>query len=79
MGAKIEIFSDGSSLSDGVVRQVKQLACSKCEVLIYDLNEQMVAAEYEVKAKGYGISSYPAVTLNGKKVEIDQLKKVNHN
>jgi hypothetical protein len=76
MGAKIEIFADGSPISDGFIKQVRDLACSKCEVIIYNLNERMVAGDCEDKAKANGIEAYPAVTINGKLVEIEKLKSV---
>lgn len=76
MGAKIEVFSDGSPVSDRVVDQVKELSCSKCEINVYHTNEQGGSADCEDKVKAYGITSIPAVVFNGKLVDVHNLKQV---
>lgn len=73
--ANIEVFTAGSYLCDGVVNEVKELACPKCEVLVYDLNQKSTTDECVDKAKAYGVRSVPAVAINGKLVDIDVVKK----
>ncbi|QMV44543.1 glutaredoxin [Cohnella cholangitidis] len=76
LSAKVEVFVDGSPRCEDVVRQVKELACSKCEVIVYNLNDPISIANMANKASDYGIENFPAVTINGKLVEIDKLKNV---
>ncbi|MGM0875814.1 MAG: thioredoxin family protein [Bacillota bacterium] len=75
MAKKIEVFTDGSSLSDRLVAKVKGLACSKCEIVVYDLSHNNVTRESEKKAKAYGIDSVPMVVLDGKLVDPEKLQK----
>jgi protein-disulfide isomerase len=56
----VEVFTSGCYLCEDVVKQVKDLACDKCEVVVY---------ECETKAKHYGVKSVPAVAINGKLVD----------
>ncbi|MFS0555956.1 glutaredoxin [Brevibacillus sp. 179-C9.3 HS] len=74
MGAKIEIFVDGSQSSSAFVQKVKGLCCSKCEVVVHNKLEQSVTGEFEEKTKAYGIESLPAVTMDGKVVDLDKVK-----
>ncbi|MBH5317856.1 glutaredoxin [Paenibacillus sp. GSMTC-2017] len=76
MGAKIEIFIDGGPDSETFIQQVKKLACSKCELITYNLNDQTNAEEYEIKARAFGLNVYPAVAINGKIVDIEKMNKV---
>ncbi|WP_342044968.1 glutaredoxin [Bacillus sp. OTU530] len=75
MAKKIEVFTAGSYLCDGVVEQVKQLACPKCEVVVYDLNKNNSTTEWEQKSKAYGIQSIPSVAMDGKIIDLTKLKK----
>jgi hypothetical protein len=65
----IEVFTAGCSVCDGVVKQVKDLACDNCEVVVYDLNAKCDTNVCEDKAKAYGVKSVPAVAINGKLVD----------
>jgi hypothetical protein len=71
MGAKIEVFVDNSPLSSTVIQKVKDLACFRCKITVYNLDDQ----DYEDKMKVYGIGSIPAVVLNGKLVDLEKVKK----
>ncbi|MBD0383155.1 glutaredoxin [Paenibacillus sp. WST5] len=73
--AKVEIFTADCYLCDDVVQQVNDLACSKCEVVVYDLNKTTVTSESEDKAKAYGIQFVPAVAINGKLIDLELLKR----
>jgi len=68
MGAKIEIFADDSPAGQAFIQRVETLACSKCEITIYNVND--VKEEVQMKGKRYGITKYPAVVMNGKVVTL---------
>src|SRR5690625_2830145 len=75
----VEVVTAGRSVCEGVVQQVKDLACDNCEVVVYDLNKKCDTLECEAKAKEYGIKSVPAVAVNGKlisnnDIDIEALK-----
>lgn len=59
---KVEVFSAGCPACDPVVQLVKRIACPSCDVQMLDMNDADVA----VKAKQYGITTVPAVAINGK-------------
>jgi len=63
---KIEVFTAGCSVCSPVVDMVKSMACSSCEVIVYNLAEPGENRECIDKAKTYGIKSVPAVAVNGK-------------
>lgn len=71
----IEIFTAGSYICRGVVEQVTKLACSKCEVLVYDLNNKNMIIEWERKAKAYQIQTIPTVIIDGEIMDLTKLKK----
>jgi glutaredoxin len=76
--AKVEIFTAGCYLCDGVVQQVNDLVCSKCEVIVYDLNKKSGTTESEDKAKAYGIQSVPTIAINGKLIALELLNRSGH-
>jgi len=59
---KVEIFSAGCPLCEDAVKLVKQIACSSCEVTVMDMNNP----EVKNRAEELGISSVPAVVIDGK-------------
>ncbi len=59
---KIEIFSAGCTTCDDVVAQIKNIACSYCEITVLDMHDDQVAS----RAKSLGVNSVPAVAVNGK-------------
>jgi hypothetical protein len=65
----VEVFTSGCYLCDDVVKQVKDLACDNCEVVVYDLNKGCDTNECEIKAKEYGVKAVPAVAIEGKLVD----------
>lgn len=73
----VEVFTAGCTVCEGAVRQVKDLACSNCEVVVYDLNKKCDTNECEDKAKAYGVKSVPAVAINGKLVECCSNNRIN--
>jgi len=62
MTRKIEIFSAGCPACDDTVNLVKEAACSSCEVTVLDMHKPDVAE----RAKTLGVSSVPAVAIDGK-------------
>jgi glutaredoxin 3 len=63
MNAKrtIEMFSAGCPACEETVALVHQLACPSCTVTVLDMSDPAVAS----RAKRLGISSVPAVVING--------------
>ncbi len=62
---KIEIFTAGCSVCSPVVDMVKSMACSNCEVIVYNLADPCESKECIDKAKTYGIKALPAIAVNG--------------
>ena len=63
----VEVFIAGCPLCDETVKLVKELACSNCEVKIYDLHRENAAGKE--KRTQYGIHRVPAVVVDGKLAE----------
>lgn len=61
----IEVFIAGCSVCETTVEMVKKMACSSCEVKVYDLSKLCDTKECLQKVKDYGIMSLPAVAVNG--------------
>ncbi|MHA2220300.1 MAG: thioredoxin family protein [Candidatus Hodarchaeales archaeon] len=59
---KIEVFSAGCPVCDETIDMVKRNACQDCDVTVLDMNDAAVAG----RAKRLGISSVPAVVIDGK-------------
>lgn len=62
---QIEIFTANYPLCDETVRTVQELACSNCEVLVYDLNASQEKQTYLAKTEHYRVQSVPAIAING--------------
>ncbi len=60
----VEVFTGGCPLCEDTVALVREIACSSCDVTIYNLSEQGME-----KAKEYGVTSVPAVVVDGKLLE----------
>ncbi|MFV8326867.1 thioredoxin family protein [Flavobacterium sp. ZS1P14] len=65
MKRQIEVFTAGCPVCEPVVKLVKEMACSSCEVTIYNLAEQCDSKVCVDKMKEYNITSLPAVAVNG--------------
>ncbi len=63
---KIEVFTSGCPVCEPVVALVKKIACSSCNVVIYDLNAGCATNECRDKAKKYGITKVPAIVVDGR-------------
>ncbi len=70
MKRKIEVFTAGCPVCKPVVELVQSMACSNCEVEIYDLTRQSDPEFYTDKLRAYQITSLPAVIVNGQKIGI---------
>ena len=74
---QVEIFTADCPLCDETVKLVRKLACSSCQVSVYDLREPADLA----KAEQYGIKGVPAIAINGRlmltgKPNTDQLQAI---
>ncbi len=63
---KVEVFTAGCPVCEPVVDMVKSMACSDCEVEVYNLSDKNNTANAADKVKTYGIKVLPAVAVNGK-------------
>ncbi len=63
---KVEVFTSGCYLCDETVKLVKELACTSCEVTVYDISEPCESKECIDKAKNYRITSVPSIVVDGK-------------
>lgn len=57
----VEIFSAGCAVCEESIKTVREIACSSCEVIVLDMQDESVAS----RAKGLGIESVPAVVIDG--------------
>jgi glutaredoxin len=71
----VEVFTAGCPLCDETVKLVQELACSNCEVQVWDLREGCATNECREKAAQYGIHRVPAVVVDGKLAECCQNQK----
>lgn len=62
---QIEVFTADCPLCDETVSKVQELACSDCEVSIYDLRSGQNQSTYLAKAEQYGVQAVPAIAVNG--------------
>lgn len=62
---KVEVFSASCPICEEAIDQVKQIACSSCEVVVRDMQD----SENLERAKSLGIGSIPAIVIEGKLVE----------
>ena len=58
---QVEVFTAGCPVCEPTVQLVQEMACSDCEVTVYDLSKQ--GAE---KIKEYRITTVPAVVVDGR-------------
>jgi len=65
----VEIFTASCLLCDEAIRMVRELACEKCEVTVYDLGEGCGTNECREKAAKYGVRRVPAIVVDGKLVD----------
>lgn len=75
MSKTIEIFTDSSRFSNDLENQVKDYACSRCSIIVYDANNTDFKSVMEMKTAEYGVKTLPAVAISGKLVPLDKLKK----
>ncbi len=58
---QVEVFTASCPICEPIVQLVQELACPDCEVTVHDLRED--GAD---KARQYGITTVPAVVVNGR-------------
>lgn len=66
---KIEVFTSGCPVCRPTVDLVKKVACSDCEVIVYDLNKGCDTNQCREKAQKLNITRLPAITVDGKLLE----------
>jgi glutaredoxin len=71
---KIEFFTAACPVCEPVVEMVKAMACSSCEVVVYDLTNTAETELLQKKIKSYGIKALPAIAINGKLLSCCQNK-----
>jgi glutaredoxin len=59
---KVEVFTAGCPVCADLENLVKDTACPDCELTIYNLNK----GEGVEESKKYGITTVPAVVVNGR-------------
>ena len=59
---KVEIYSVGCSICNDVIQQVREAACSSCDIVIRD----MMHPEVQRSAASLGIHSIPTVVIDGR-------------
>ena len=58
----VEVFTAGCPACDETVSLVNRLACPSCDVTVLDMHDDAVAK----RARGLGVSTVPAVAIDGK-------------
>ncbi len=52
---KVEVFTSGCPVCETTIKLVKSLACSNCEVIVYDLNKGCETNDCRKLAEAYGV------------------------
>ena len=73
---RIELFTAGCTVCEPVLEMVKAMACSSCEVVIYNVAQPCDTKECLEKVKDYGIKALPAIAVNGELLNCCQNKGV---
>lgn len=73
---RIEVFTAGCPVCEPVVAMVKAMACSSCEVIVYNVAQPCDTKECLEKLTTYGIKALPAVAVDGKLLACCQNKGV---
>lgn len=62
MTRTVEVFSAGCAVCDELVARVNAIACPSCDVFVLDMQLPDVVE----RARNLGVSSLPAVAIDGK-------------
>ena len=62
---RVEVFTAGCPVCQGVVEIVNELACPNCDVTIYNLSRDEGVDE----AKAYAVTALPSIVVNGELLE----------
>lgn len=60
---QVEVFTAGCPLCEPVVELVKRVACSSCDVTVYNTKDDPKAAD---RAKAAGVTRVPMVLVDGR-------------
>lgn len=72
----IEVFTAGCQVCQPTVDLVKSMACSSCEVIVYDLSNPCETKVCQEKVKTYGIKRLPAIAVNGRLLSCCENKEI---
>ena len=61
MKRTVEVFSAGCAVCNELVERVNAIACPSCDVVVLDMQQPDVVA----RAKSLGVTSVPAVAIDG--------------
>jgi len=65
---RVDIYSAGCELCAETIALIERMACASCEVKVLDMNDSAVIQE----AKALGVSTVPAVAIDGQLVSCCQ-------
>lgn len=74
---KVEVFIAGCPLCDEAVKLVQSVACSNCDVKVYDLREGCATNECRDLAARYGVKTVPAVVVDGQLADCCRASGIN--
>ena len=66
---KIEVFVAGCQVCESTIEKIREIACSSCDVTIYDINNGCESNVCKDKAAEYKVTKVPAIAINGKLLE----------
>ncbi len=65
----VEVFIAGCPRCDEAIDLVQQMACTSCQVKIWDARTESIDATIKQKLEHYGIYRLPAVVVDGELVD----------
>ncbi|MFC0215157.1 hypothetical protein ACFFK0_22430 [Paenibacillus chartarius] len=73
MGTTIEVFVDGGPTSGHIIERVRETACPRCHIVVYDTSKDENRELAGSKVQDYGIRTFPAVAVGGEVVDVELL------
>ncbi|MFN0221950.1 hypothetical protein [Paenibacillus sp. KR2-11] len=77
MGKRIEVFTDSGKYGDQFTERVKDVACPRCVITVYDAHQPDALETMRAKAEAYGVTVLPSVAVDGQLVDMDSLQQGN--
>lgn len=69
MSKVIEVFADETEHSKMLLQQVRENACSKCTIVVHEMNTPQGVNAYQSACDGKGSFTVPAVMIDGRVVD----------